>query len=421
MQPIRPDTSNTSAPIDSLVAAATPAAVGAPAELHSHSLMADPYPVYRKLLAEKTMTRSTLGFWVAAHYEDVSFILRDKRFGHDYESGMIARHGPEVFKEPAPRAIRHWLILQNPPKHSRIRALFADAFSVHRIKRQAPGIERIANALVDKVIDRGRMDAVSEFAFPLPAIVISEILGLPPEDHAQFMTRIPSRVLDMAPLTREESERANADVEFITSYFQELCAERRRSPRDDLITALVQGQEQNGLSEEELISNIFLLFAAGHDTTTHFIGNALLALQRNPDQFAKLKSDPGLIPNAVDELVRYDSSVQMTIRHALADIDISGASIKRGNPVMVLIGAANRDPKVYPDPDRLDVTRSDLRVLSFGAGLHYCLGAELARLECAIALRTLLRRLPNLAIDTENIAWRKTLTLRGLSRLEASW
>ncbi|MFL6652849.1 MAG: cytochrome P450 [Sulfurifustaceae bacterium] len=414
-----PSSSNTSAPASSSSAATT---VAAPLDLHSPNLMQDPYPVYRKLLMEPTITRSTLGFWVAAHHEHASVVLRDKRFGHNYEQDLIARHGPQVFKQPAPRAIRHWVILQNPPNHTRVRSLFASAFSLRRIKEMAPRIENITNRLIDAVADRGQMDIVADLAYPLPSIVIAEILGVPVEDQAQFVTRIPARVLDMAPLSPEESAKINTDVEFITTYFERLCDERRSRPRDDLITALVQGQNEDGaLSNEELVANIFLLFAAGHDTTANFLGNALLALYRHPDQLAKLKSDRDLIPTAVDELMRYDSSVQMTIRYALTDAELFGASIKKGNPVMVLIGAANRDPKIYPNPDELDVTRTGLRVLSFGVGMHYCLGAELARLESAIAFDTLFRRLPNLQLDTNDIAWRKTLTVRGLRRLPARW
>lgn len=394
----------------------------APPELHSPNLMRDPYPLYAKLLAEPTMTRSKLGFWVAAHHDDVFSVLRDKRFGHAYERSMVARHGPDIFKEPAPRAMRHWLLIQNPPGHTRLRSLFADAFSPRVIKDMVPRIERIANALIDEVIERRRMDVVADFAFPLPSIVISEILGVPAADHAQFVTRIPARVLDMAPLTREESDRVNADVEFITAYFERLCEQRRSSPQDDLISALVKAQaSEGGLTNEELIANIFLLFAAGHETTANLIGNAVLALHQSPGQLEKLKADPGLMPNAVDELLRYDSSVQMTIRYALDDIEMSGVSIGKGHPVMVLLGAANRDPKIYPDPERLDLTRTGLRTPSFGGGLHYCLGAQLARLECAIALETLLRRLPSLTLDLEKLQWRKTLTVRGLRHLWAGW
>lgn len=400
-------------------ASASPAV---PPELHAPGLMDDPYPVYRKLLTEETMTRSNLGFWVAAHHEDVAFILRDSRFGHDYERHAIARHGAAIFHEPGPRAIRHWLLVQNPPKHSRLRALFANAFSARAVKEHVPRIEATADALIDKVIDRGNMDLVADFAFPLPSIVISEILGVPVEDHAQFLTRIPARVLDMAPLSREESDKINEDVEFITAYFNAMCAQRRAAPREDLISALVRGQDQGGeVSDEELVANIFLLFAAGHETTANMIGNAVYALYRHPGQLATLKARPELMPTAVDELLRYDSSVQMTIRYALTDVETPRVSVKKGDPVMLLLGAAHRDPRVYPNPDALDVTRADFKVLSFGAGLHYCLGAQLARAELALALKTLFRRLPEMKLDTENVEWRRMLTVRGLRRLRASW
>jgi hypothetical protein len=227
------------------------------------------------------------------------------------------------------------------------------------------------------------------------------------------------------PLTPEEIKQGNAGNMMAQMYFQQLFELRRKTPGDDLITQLLQAEEDGSkLSNEELTANIILLFGAGHETTVNLIGNGLLALHRNPDQLALLKSNPSLITNAIEEFLRYDSSVQMTGRVTLEDIeDIGGRKIPKGESVLCLLGSANRDPAVYPDrPDRLDITRPNVRPLSFGGGIHFCLGAQLARIEAEVAISTLLRRLPELKLDdAENPRWRPTFVLRGLKELPASW
>jgi cytochrome P450 len=253
------------------------------------------------------------------------------------------------------------------------------------------------------------------------------MLGIP-EDHREVFynsSRDGGRLLDPVPLTPEEIAKGNASNMMAQMYFQQLFELRRRSPGDDLTTQLVQAEEDgNKLTNEELTANIILLFGAGHETTVNLIGNGLLALHRNPDQLALLKARPELMVNAIEEFLRYDSSVQMTGRVTLEDIeDLGGKKIPKGETVLCLLGSANRDPAVYPDrPDRLDITRPNVKPLSFGGGIHFCLGAQLARIEAEIAIATLLRRLPDLRIDdVENPEWRSTFVLRGLKRLPASW
>jgi len=277
------------------------------------------------------------------------------------------------------------------------------------------------------VIDRGHMDLIEDFAFRLPVTIICDMLGIP-EDHREVFYKNSGdggRLLDPVPLTPEEIQKGNAGNLMAQMYFQQLFELRRKNPGDDLTTQLVQAEEDgNKLTNEELTANIILLFGAGHETTVNLIGNGLLALHRNPDQLALLKARPELMEGAIEEFLRYDSSVQMTGRVALEDIeDLGGKRIPRGETVLCLLGSANRDPAVYPDrPDRLDVTRPNVKPLSFGGGIHFCLGAQLARLEAEIAIATLLRRLPNLRIDdVENPEWRPTFVLRGLKRLPASW
>jgi cytochrome P450 len=256
--------------------------------------------------------------------------------------------------------------------------------------------------------------------------VICDMLGIPEEDREIFFQRerTGGRLLDPVPLTRAEIDEANESHQRSLDYFQRLFELRRRQPGDDLTTQLVQAEEDGSkLSNEELCANIILLFGAGHETTVNLIGNGLLALHRNPDQLALLKSKPELMQNAIEEFLRYDSSVQITGRVALEDIgEIGGKDIKQGDAIMCLLGAANRDPAAYDNPEKLDITRQNIRVHSFGGGIHFCLGAQLARIEAEVAIATLLRRLPNLKIDdVENPEWRPTFVLRGLKALPASW
>ena len=270
------------------------------------------------------------------------------------------------------------------------------------------------------------MDLIADFAFRLPVTVISDMLGIPQEDRQVFFTssRAAGRLLDLAPLSKAEIEQQNADNLAMAAYFQRLFELRRREPGNDLTTHLVQAEEDgNKLTNEELTANIILLFGAGHETTVNLIGNGLLALHRNPDQLQLLKSDPSLMANAIEELLRYDSSVQVTGRTTLEDVDeIGGIPLEKGQTVVCLLGSANRDPAVYPAPGRLDITRRDVRPLSFGGGIHYCVGAQLARIEGEIAIGTLLRRLPNLRLsDVDHPDWRQTFVLRGLNKLPARW
>jgi cytochrome P450 len=329
--------------------------------------------------------------------------------------------------EPVFRSMSHWMLQADPPDHTRLRGLVVKAFTARRVEDMRPRIQEIVDQAIDAVIDRGHMDLIEDFAFRLPVTIICDMLGIP-EDHRETFyksSRDGGRLLDPVPLNAEEIAKGNAGNMMAQMYFQQLFELRRRTPGDDLITQLVQAEEDgNKLSNEELTANIILLFGAGHETTVNLIGNGLLALHRNPDQLALLKARPELMVNAIEEFLRYDSSVQMTGRVALEDIDdLGGKSIPKGETVLCLLGSANRDPAVYPDrPDRLDVTRPNVRPLSFGGGIHFCLGAQLARIEAEIAIATLLRRLPDLRIDdVTNPEWRPTFVLRGLKQLPASW
>jgi hypothetical protein len=330
-------------------------------------------------------------------------------------------------EEPVFRSMSHWMLQQDPPDHTRLRGLVVKAFTARRVEDMRPRIQEVVDQTIDAVIAAGHMDLIEDFAFRLPVTIICDMLGIPEEHREVFYksSRDGGRLLDPVPLTPEEIKQGNAGNMMAQMYFQQLFELRRKTPGDDLITQLLQAEEDGSkLSNEELTANIILLFGAGHETTVNLIGNGLLALHRNPDQLALLKSNPSLITNAIEEFLRYDSSVQMTGRVTLEDIeDIGGRKIPKGDSVLCLLGSANHDEAVYPDrPDRLDITRPNVRPLSFGGGIHFCLGAQLARIEAEVAISTLLRRLPELKLkDAQNPQWRPTFVLRGLKELPASW
>jgi cytochrome P450 len=393
----------------------------------SPDFIRDPYPHYDLLRRVDPVHITPHGMYLASRHAEVSGILRDKRFGKDFVERSVRRYGPKIMEEPVFRSMSHWMLQQDPPDHTRLRGLVVKAFTARRVEDMRPRIQQVVDQTLDRVIPNGRMDLIEDFAFRLPVTIICDMLGIPAEHRETFYSgmRDGGRILDPVPLSPAEIAQGNAANMMAQMYFQQLFELRRKQPGDDLTTQLVQAEEDGSkLSNEELTANIILLFGAGHETTVNLIGNGLLALHRNPDQLALLKAKPELISNAIEEFLRYDSSVQMTGRVTLEDIDdLAGKKIPKGETVLCLLGSANRDPEVYPDrSDRLDITRPNVRPLSFGGGIHFCLGAQLARIEAEIAIATLLRRLPDLRLDdAENPEWRPTFVLRGLKRLPASW
>ena len=387
----------------------------------------DPYPFYERLRNTDPVHLTEHRSYLASRHAEASLVLRDKRFGKDFVERTVRRYGPKIMEEPIFRSMSHWMLQQDPPDHTRLRGLVVKAFTARRVEDMRPRIQQVVDQTIDAVIDSGHMDLIEDFAFRLPVTIICDMLGIPEEHREAFYkgARDGGRILEPVPMTPEEIAQANAGNAMARMYFEQLFELRRREPGDDLTTQLVQAEEDGSkLTNEELTANIILLFGAGHETTVNLIGNGLLALHRNPGQLALLKSNPSLITNAIEEFLRYDSSVQLTGRVALQDIpDLGGKKIPKGETVLCLLGSANRDPAAYHDhPDRLDITRPNIRPLSFGGGIHHCLGAQLARIEAEIAISTLLRRLPELRLDdADNPEWRPTFVLRGLKRLPASW
>ena len=393
----------------------------------SPEFIRDPYPAYARLRASDPMHLNSFGAFVASRHAETSLVLRDKRFGKDFVYRSVKRYGEKIMDEPVFRSMSHWMLQQDPPDHTRLRGLVVKAFTARRVEDMRPRIQQDVDQTLDAVADRGDMDLIADFAYRLPVTIICDMLGIPDEHREIFHQRSGEggRLLDPVPLSPEDIAEGNAGTMMSQLYFQQLFELRRKNPGDDLTTQLVQAEQDGSkLSNEELTANIILLFGAGHETTVNLIGNGLLALHRNPDQLALLKARPDLISNAIEEFLRYDSSVQLTGRVALEDIeDLGGKKIPKGDTVLCLLGSANHDPAAYPDrPDSLDITRPNVRPLSFGGGIHHCLGAQLARIEAEIAILTLLRRLPDLRLnDAQNPEWRSTFVLRGLKRLPASW
>ena len=379
--------------------------------------LADPYPMYHRLRAEEPVHHSPLGFWVLTRYEDVVAALRDPRLAKEAIAGFIAAR----FGAPIPQ-MGLSMLDRDPPDHTRLRALVSKAFTPRVVETLRPHIQQIVDGLVDAAQDKGSMDLIEEFAYPLPVIVICEMLGVPVDDHERFKGwgLDIARGLDaiLLPPDSEVGRRAVAGRRALADYFRDLIAERRAAPRADMLSALIAAEEAGDkLSEEELLATCILLLVAGHETTVNLIGNGTLALLRHPDQLRRLRDSPGLIGTAIEELLRYDGPVQRTARIPSADVVIDGHTIAKGEMVMPFIGAADRDPAQFAEPDRLDIARADNRHIAFGWGIHFCLGAPLARVEGQIAINTLLKRLPRLTLDTDKPYFRQSLTLRGLQAL----
>jgi pimeloyl-[acyl-carrier protein] synthase len=382
----------------------------------------DPYPFYARLRTEDPVHRSPLGIWVLSRYADALLLLRNPRFGRaNYDRLILERFGDG----PLYSSFRRWMLFADPPDHTRLRGLVSKAITPRAVEALRPKIERLVDELLAPLIAGGRMDLIAEVAQPLPVLVIGELLGVGATEVAQFWrwSDALALALEIATATPEIAAEADEAARGLTEYFREVIDRRRGHPTDDLISALIAAEEQGSqLDQDELIATCVMLFFAGHETTVNLIGNGLLALLRQPDQLGRLRENPALMPTAVEELVRYDSSVQRTARTANDDLELDGKMIRRGEHVVALIGAANRDPDRFSEPDRLDLGRQDNPHLSFGGGIHYCIGAPLARVEASTALSALLTRLPNLALDpTAPPVWRQRSNMRGLQSLPISW
>lgn len=377
----------------------------------------DPHTFYAQLRStEPLFYVEGLNAWVLTTYEDALFVLKNPRFTKD--SRKIVRPGSEQSSAQEMAFRMRTMLMVDPPDHTRLRALVSKAFTPPMIEQLRPRIQQITDDLLDAVQEQRTMDLISNFAYPLPITVISEMLGIPATDRRQF------RIWTQAIINMQE-EAQLASLEAFLSYIKTLLDEKRAHPANDLISGLVQ-VEENGdqLDENELVSMIFLLIVAGHETTVNLLGNGTLALLQHPDQFRLLQRDPSLVPAAVEELLRYTSPVSLSDeRWASEDITLHGKLIRKGQMVLAALISANADPQQFPTGETLDITRRENQHLAFGKGIHYCLGAPLARLEGQIAFNTLLQRLPNLhlACDPEQLTWNSNPMLRGLTSLPVTF
>lgn len=375
---------------------------------------ANPYPFYDMLRsAAPIFFWEPWGLWFLTRHDDCNALLRDNRLGH----GNFGE-GP-----PQQKALwdmqRHWMLVRNPPDHTRLRSLAHKAFTPRTVARLRETIQQITDRLLDRVEEQGTMELIADLAYPLPVTVICELLGVPAADQDQFhdWSNAIARSLDLTDETAVYDRAAVAAAE-LTGYLDGLLRERRERPQQDLISALAAAEEAGDhLSKEELFATCALLLIAGHETTINLIGNGAYALLQHPEQWGKLRAEPELVGTAVEELLRYDSPVQLTSRMVLEDMEYKGMAWPRGTSIAFLLGAANRDPAQFAEPNRLDITRSNNRHLAFGGGIHYCLGAPLARLEGEIAFTTLARRMPDLQLAADDVVYGANYTLRGLEAL----
>ena len=402
-------------------------------DLNSAEFLADPYPVYDQLrINDPIYWSAENGYWILTRYADIALLIPNVHLS----SNRIAAHASRMPDEakahfrPFFTAVSSWMLMIDPPDHTRLRGLVNKAFTPRVVENMRDRVQKLVDDMIARVKEKGRMDAMTDLANPLPATVIAELLGVPGSDQQQFKAWSDDIAMALGGIDSAGSKEelfalynlAQKSFLALSSYFREKVAELRLNPKENLLSALVQAEEKGDrLTEDELFANCVLLMIAGHETTTNLIGNGILALLRNPDQQEILRLKPDLIGSAVEELLRYDSPVQKMGRVALEDIPVAGKEIKKGELVCFSFGAANRDPEQFALPKQLDITRQPNRHLAFGHGLHYCVGAALARLEGQIAINTIFSRLPGLRLETEDLEWHRNLTLRGLKSLPVAF
>ena len=383
----------------------------------SSRMAQDPYPVYASLRTRDPVHRSRLlKAWLFTRHADVDAILRDHRhFGNDPRTGTLSSRQRAMLPPPD----EFTMLFLDPPDHTRLRSLVTKAFTPKAINDLEPRIRGILGSLLDDIEDPAEFDLMQAVARPLPVIVIAEMLGVPPEDRDVFRIWSAQRARMLEPtIGPDEREAGEAASRAFDAYFRPIIEARRAEPRDDIVSALARVEDDGGhLTERETLNMLRLLLIAGNETAVNLIGNGMLALLRHPEQLQRLRNDPSLIPAAVEELLRFDSPIQTDVRRVHADCEVNGLALRKRDNVVLLLGAANRDPDVFEDPDRLDVGRSQGPHLSFGRGIHHCLGAPFARLEGRIVLEMLLDRFPRIGLLAERPRFRKGIVLRGLESL----
>jgi cytochrome P450 len=399
-------------------------------DLYSDAFRADPFSVFARMreqdpiLSQPGLDGKTPIWFITGYDDAAAVLLDDERFVRDPRNALTPEEleaRSEDFPDLGP--IENHMLNRDGDDHRRLRRLVTKAFTPKMVEQLRPRIQAIADELLDAVEDSGEMDLSASYAFPLPITVIAEMLGVPQADQAKFKEW--SDAIVTPTFSDEELQRFFELMGEFVAYLTELFAARRAAPGEDLISGLLAARdEQDALSEDEVFGTVVLLVVAGHETTVGLIGNAVLNLLEQPEQVAQVREDPALLAGAIEEVLRYEGPVERTLnRWAATDVELGGHTIRRGELVIAIVGSADRDGTRFPDPNRLDIRREDVRHLAFGRGSHYCLGAPLARLEAQIALETLFRRLPGLrlAVPREQLEWRPTPGFRRVVALPVAW
>jgi cytochrome P450 len=378
-----------------------------------------PYEILAEIRRREPVCRTAFGPWLLTRYEDCRSALRDPRMGKDW-AGFMESSGIYDWRDHASTSYgERSMLFANPPEHTRLRRLVAKAFTPRVIEGLRPGMQRITGELLDRLARQGGGDLLDALAFPLPVTVIGELLGVPEQDRPLFRDRVrlATKTLEIG-VTPEQVLQADEASAWSRDYFARLIEEKRRTGGEDLLCRMIEVEDEGErLSDVELVDMGLLLFAAGFETTTNVIGNGAYCLLTHPEQTERLRGNASLMPGAVEEILRYEASIQISGRYAFEDVEIGGTTVKAGQSVLTALGAANRDPERYEEPDRFDIGRVDSEPLSFGSGIHFCLGASLARAEAAEALGALLARFPGIEL-VEEPTWRDQFGFHGLERLD---
>ncbi|APR39249.1 cytochrome [Paraburkholderia sp. SOS3] len=394
-------------------------------DFQTASFFENPYPVYASLRAEGSLVPIAPNMVMTGHYDIVDALLHDRRIGKAYLESIRARYGEAGPRLPVFQTLSRMMFSINPPAHTPLRSLMMRAFNARQVETIREIARTTAHELIDAMTKADGADLMTSYALPLPVRIICRMLDVPVEDAGALAddTRELTRALDAVPVPFDELAGPNEACAKLERYFADVIEARRKKPGDDLISLLLRIEENGAkMSEADIIANVMLLFGAGHETTSNLLGNALIALHRHPEQLHALRRHPDRIAQAIFECARYDTSVQSTVRTALEDVEIGGTTIPRGTVIMLMLGSANRDPAKFDAPDRLDIARHDARLISFGAGIHHCLGYRLALLELETSLTVLLERLPRLHLTAlDDLQWRHRGNLRGVKALAAQW
>ncbi|CAM2155163.1 putative cytochrome P450 133B2 [Pararobbsia alpina] len=392
------------------------------ADFASPAFYQNPYPYYDQIRRAGALLPVGPRAMIAAHYNVIDALLRDRRMGKTYMQSVRARYGDAATGQPVFQALDRTFLMMNPPTHTRLRTLLMKAFNARQVDTLRELVHATTQELIAPLRAKPTFDLISEFALPLPATIICRLLDIPYAEGAQY-AEAASRLVsafDLSPLDPPSLELANEAARSLETYFHRIVEQRRARPGNDLISALLSVEDEGTtLSDDEIVSNVILLFIAGHETTTNVIGNTLVALFRNPERWAELQAQPSLLKAAMAECLRYDTPVQMTARTAFEDVEVEGATVPAGTVVFLLLGAGNRDAATFSDPDTLDFHRvNPLPSLSFGGGIHYCLGARLAMLEIETALESLIEAFPKMVpVDLDALVWQKRNNVRGVESL----